>query len=245
MKYARRLAASASFRAREGLFFAEGLRLCRDLAERLPLRALFATKAAHARWPEGAALAAEAYDVSEAVAEKLAGTRSPQGLFGLFETPAADFSRLRPDDGVLVCEAMQDPANAGAVLRSAAALGLGGVVFGPGSADPFGPKALRAAMGAAGRIPVVTGMPVPEAAARLREAGLWLYAAALQNARPLQGTAPRRPFALLIGNEGAGLSAEAAAAADELVYLPMQNGVESLNAAVAAALLMYHFKGLA
>lgn len=246
VKWACRIGAALAARAESGLFLAEGPRLCRDLAENAAPTAVFFTADAAQKWPEVETLcarAADAYEVMPHVAEKLAGTRTPQGVFALFPLPQCGFGDI-PEDapGVLLCESMQDPANVGAVIRTAAGLGLGAVVLAGACADPFGGKALRASMGSVCRVPVVRCGTAAEAAAALREKGFTLYAAALQGAAPVGAKPVKTPFALMIGNEGGGLGAEALAAADERIFLPMENGVESLNAAAAAAVLMYALK---
>ncbi|MGD9559905.1 MAG: TrmH family RNA methyltransferase [Oscillospiraceae bacterium] len=241
VKHARCLATSAAQRAEEGLLFAEGLRLCLDLAQRLRARAAFFTQAMVGAHPEVAQLAPEAYLVSDGVAQKLGDTQTPQGLFCLFEMPPLGLPAISAAGGVLLCEQMADPANVGTLVRSAAGLGLGGVVFTPGSADVFSPKALRASMGAVGRVPLAV-CPLDEALAHLRAAGATVYAAALEGARPFYEVRAGGAFALMVGNEGAGLSAGALAAADERLCIPMHGGVESLNAAAAATALMSYLK---
>lgn len=243
IKRALKVAASPAARGEAGLFFAEGRRLCFDLAAvQRPVTAFF-TEELLAACPEAAGLAAESFLVSEGVAAKLAGTRTTQGLFCLFAMPQPSFDELRLTDGLLLCEELQDPANVGAMVRSAAAFGYGGVALSPGCADPFSPRALRASAGAALRVPVLAGAPLPQLAARLRGEGARLYAAALrEDALAPEELAPPGPFALLVGNEGAGLSPAALALAEGTVAIPMAGGVESLNAAVAASLLMYLLK---
>lgn len=243
VKRAVRLRTDADAREEEALFCAEGLRLCLDLAAQQRPRAAFATKEVLAAQPQLEALAEELFLVSGPVAEKLAGTKSPQGLVCLFEMPAGGLQPLDFEAGVLVCEAMQDPANVGAVLRSAAALGFGGVALTPGSADPYGPRALRAAAGAVLRVNIWRQAPLAQVAALAAEEGARFVAAALRGAVPLWESRRETPLALLVGNEGAGLSSEALALAQERVFIPMARGVESLNAAVAASLMMYHYRG--
>ncbi len=242
VKYARRLAASGAFRVQEGLFFAEGKRLCQDLAALQRPRAVFCTEELLARCPEAETMGESCTLVSPPVAEKLADTRSPQGLFCLFALPACHADALCPEAGLLLCEELQDPANVGAVLRSAAAFGYGGVVLASG-ADPFSPKALRASMGAVLRLPVLRLPSLAQFAATFGpQKPVFLAAAAGPGSRPPGEMRPGGPFALMIGNEGAGLSEEALALADGRVGIPMQRGVESLNAAVAASVLMYALK---
>lgn len=241
VKYARHIAESASFREGEGVFFAEGRRLCLDLAQHLRPVAVFVTE----RCLEGLGqqeMFEDAFVVSESVAKKLADAKTPQGLFCLFEMPRQALTDLDPDKGVLLCQQLQDPANVGTILRSAAGLGFGGAVLADGTADPFSPKALRASMGALCRVPVVRGESLADAASYLKGKGAVLYATALQNAVPLRQLKVSGPFALMFGNEGAGLSDGALALADQTVCIPMENGVESLNAAAAAAVVMYALK---
>ncbi len=238
-----RLASSAALRREQGLFFAEGLRLCLDLAACLPWQTAFFTEEVLAEEPRVADLSAEAFLVNDSVAQKLSATKTTQGLFGVFRLPQAVLEDLDVSKGVLLAEHIQDPANVGAMLRSAAAFGFGGVVLAGNCADPFGPKVLRASMGAVGRLPVVVQDDIQQAAGALHKAGATLYASALQGAAPLAQVAVQRPFVLLVGNEGAGLSAEVLALADERVCIPMHAGVDSLNAAVAASVLMFHFSG--
>lgn len=241
IKFAKRLASSAALRAQEGLFLAEGRRLCFDLAQSMAAQMVLVTQKFLNEYPQAAALAPQVFVISQPVDDKLAETKTPQGIYCLFETPNTTLQDLDLGRGVLLCEELQDPANVGAVLRSAAAFGYGGVVL-AGGADAYSPKALRASMGGVGRLPVVRCACLAPVAQALQAQGLAIYAAALENARPLREILPQKPFGLLVGNEGAGLSAEALALADERVYIPMHNGMESLNAAVAASVLMFYFQ---
>lgn len=243
VKAACRLRDSAAARREQNLFFAEGLRLCTDLAATCGLRALYVTEEALAAHPELAGLGAEPVAVSAPVAEKLAGTRSTQGVFALVKTPGAP-APLAPGEHVLVLERVQDPANVGALLRSAAAFGFGRVLLCGGCADPFSPKALRASMGAVGRLALEWHDDAPGAAAALRARGIPVWAAALEGSVPLAQVAvtPGKGAAVIIGNEGNGLSGAAVAAADGAVRIPMAGGVESLNAAVAGGVLLWHLR---
>lgn len=242
VKYARHVAESASFRGAEGVFFAEGRRLCLDLAQHLNPTAVFVTQRCLESFAQPPQILCDAFVVSDSVAQKLADAKTPQGLFCLFEMPRHSLADLDADKGVLLCQQLQDPTNVGTILRSAAGLGFGGAVLADGSADPFSPKALRASMGAVCRLPVVRGESLAGAVSFLKGKGAAIYATALQNAVPLRQLKVSGPFALMFGNEGAGLSDGALALADQAVCVPMENGVESLNAAAAAAVVMYALK---
>jgi RNA methyltransferase, TrmH family len=191
----------------------------------------------------------------------VSGTETPQGIAALVRPRLASFDELVAGVPLLmVLAGVQDPGNVGALVRTAEALGASGVatcsVDGTGTANPFGPKALRASAGSALRIPVLRGVAAPVLLAQLRLAGVRTYAACPDAAAPnvngemRTGTAPwkidwREPAALLIGNEGAGLPGSLVRSADGIVRIPQAAGhqpgapMESLNAAIAGSILLY------
>lgn len=142
-------------------------------------------------------------------------------------------------DRLLLAEDLQDPGNVGTLIRTANAFGFDGVILAGACADPFGPKAVRASMGAVFRRRVWS-MPPADAVRALREQGIPLVAAALREDALTLGECqlPSR-LALAIGNEGHGLSPEMLEAADRVVRIPMEPGAESLNAGAAAAVLLW------
>ena len=234
-------------RAAAGLFFAEGPKLCLELARGCRVAELYATAPALAHTPALAALGPAVVEITQPVAEKLAGTRSTQGVFALFETPATDPAPLLATARrILALEAVQDPGNVGTLLRSAAAFGFDAVLLGPGCAAPFSPKVLRASMGAAGRLPLGVCADLPAALGALRGRGVACLAAALYKARPLDAVGTQFPggVCVVIGSEGQGLSDAAIAACSAAVRIPMTDRVESLNAGVAGSILLWHFRGV-
>ena len=173
VKYACTLRDSEKQRAAEGLFFAEGPKLCLELAKSLHPTLI----APH-------------------VAEKLAGTKTSQGVFVLFEQPAPPVERLDTATHILALEGVQDPGNVGTLLRSAAAFGYDLVLLGPGCAAPFSPKTLRSSMGAAGRLPVLHVDDLPATLQGLRARGVACLATALYNSRWVKpGRSSRRDSA--------------------------------------------------
>jgi TrmH family RNA methyltransferase len=134
---------------------------------------------------------------------------------------------------------VQDPGNVGAIIRSAAAAGATGVAVDHESADPWGWKALRASMGTAFRVPVVRIKDATDAIDAWRTRGMTIVAASLSGGKSLYEYDLTKPVAFLIGSEGAGLPTDVLEFADSRVTIPMKDGVESLNAAVSAALLLY------
>ena len=178
--------------------------------------------------------------------KKLAGTKSSQGVFVLFATPRPPEDLLDTARRILMLEGVQDPGNVGTLLRSAAAFGFDAVVLGPGCAAPFSPKTLRSSMGAAGRLPVVHRDNLPATITALRARGVTCLAAALYRSRPLDEAGRDFPggVCVVIGSEGQGLRDETVKACDAAVRIPMTDRVESLNAAVAGSVLLWHFRGV-
>lgn len=167
---------------------------------------------------------------------ELADTVTPRGILAVARIPRWGWQDLR-SPRILVLDAVQDPGNLGTLVRTAEALGLGGLVCLAGTVEPWNPKVVRAAAGCTVRVPILRA-EWPEAAARLRERGARIWAADA-GGRPFErdDDAPER-LALVLGNEASGVSAPVLAEADRTVSVPMAGRVESLNVAVAGAILM-------
>jgi len=180
------------------------------------------------------------WGLTSAVFSSVSDTNAPQGALALAIRAVAPMSAMVELDGpVLVLVDISDPGNAGTLVRAAEAAGCAGVVFAGTSTDPFGPKAVRAAAGSIVRLPVVEAPDISEMLAELRRAGRTIVATVVSG-----GVAPDLsdlsvPLALLIGSEAHGLSAEAVAGCDVSVTIPMQSTVESMNAAVAGAVVLF------
>lgn len=194
--------------------------------------------------------------VSAAELAKLADTEHPQGVVAVIEPPVWSLGDVHPatDRPVLVLDGVQDPGNVGTMLRTALALGAAGVVALPGTAELTNPKVVRAAMGALFRLPSVSASDA-ELLEWLAASGVELWAAAMDGhpIGALAGGAPaaeppsrrtaepgrRAVAAIIIGNEGAGVRPELLQRAARRVAIPLRGPAESLNAAVAAAILLY------
>lgn len=179
--------------------------------------------------------------VTDTLMEKLAGTDSPQGVLAVAGIPEFGLEDLEAGAGscLVVLDGLQDPGNLGTIVRTAAAAGAGGLILGKGTVDLYNPKVLRATMGAVFRLPVLTGVELPGVLGWLKKRDVRLAAADPRSARLYFEEDYTKPTAFLIGNEGSGLSPEVSALAEVRVAIPMASGVESLNAAVSAGLLMY------
>jgi len=195
--------------------------------------------------PEVAGLVSRVPDVvvaSAIVLDAMSPARTASGVLALARRPdpadMEDVFRGAPPL-VVIAVSVQDPGNVGAIVRAAEAGGASGVIATRDGADPYGWKALRGAMGSAFRLPLVRGKDGGEAIRLARSRGLRIVAATSRGGTPMAAAGLDGPVALLVGGEGGGLSDALLAAADDRITIPMAPPVESLNVAVAAALLVY------
>jgi RNA methyltransferase, TrmH family len=169
-------------------------------------------------------------------------TETPQPIAALVELPLWTWPDLLGSRGgvplLVVLAGLQDPGNLGTILRSAEAFGASGVLSLPGTVSAWNPKAVRASAGSVFRIPL-RNASAEDSLARLREAGVRIWSTAVRGAELADRVDLAGPVALLIGNEGNGVPEELAAQADGAVTIPCPGPVESLNASVAAAVLLY------
>lgn len=176
---------------------------------------------------------------------KISDTRTPQGVLVVVrrtEWSKEDLFDPGHNGGnplLLLCERIQDPGNLGTILRTAEAAGATGVIISSDSADPYQPKTVRATMGAILRQPFVIVESVTEVVNFCKSRTVPVYAATLEKASEYDTISYIGPCAFAIGNEGEGLRGETIAAATDRVYIPMQGQTESLNASVAASVLLY------
>lgn len=168
-------------------------------------------------------------------------SETPQGVAALVrcKTFTLEDVLAKAQGGPLLAIAgVQDPGNLGTILRSAEAFGAGGVLLGEGTVSPFNSKVIRASAGSVFRLPLVQ-TKLPEVLTHLRERGLRLIATSSHKGTPLQDADLMRPLAIFIGSEGAGLPRELLGEMDEVVAIPHSPSVESLNAGVAASIVLY------
>ncbi|MCM1569629.1 MAG: RNA methyltransferase [Roseburia sp.] len=232
-------------RRKDRVFLAEGLRMCEEAEASLMLEVyLTQDMVAKAReipllWKK---LQQKGYElVTDEVFAKMSDTRSPQGILSVLRQPEYDLEELlkAPNPLFLVTEGLQDPGNLGTILRTGEGAGITGVIMDKNTVDIFNPKTIRSTMGSVFRVPFVYVEHLGETIRRLHELGVHTYAAHLKGKQSYQTKTFKGPTAFLIGNEGNGLSRETADLAEEYIKIPMEGRVESLNAAIAAALLMY------
>ena len=184
---------------------------------------------------------AQLVEVSGSVLNALSPVNSPTGVVASARIPSVtSASVLTPAPAlVLAAAGLQDPGNAGAIIRSAAAAGATGVVLDELSADPWGWKALRASMGSAFRVPVVRSRALATLIGEWRRVGVRIVASVPRGGRSMYDVDFTGPTAVLLGGEGAGLADSIVAMADQRVTIPMRPPVESFNVAITAALILY------
>jgi len=261
-------AALSGERGDDGMVGVEGVRLVEAaLGSRLAVEALLVSESGTRHLPRVAPVLASDVPVlrtSDKLFASIADTKTPQGIAALVRPRIATIENLMAGTPLLVAlVGVQDPGNVGTIVQAAEAFGATGAATCPadgiGTADPFGPKALRASAGSALRLPIVAGVSPTILLAQMEIFRVKVYAAvaaaAAENSRnktPDAASLSLRPWdidwkipsAILIGNEGSGLPADLVCAADARVYIPQAAatapvGIESLNAAMAASVLLY------
>ncbi len=245
IKAAVRLRDSAKARREEGFFFLEGARLCADAAANTGVVRLFYTeKAAEKYEKEISFLQEKAEDicvVSEEISSKLSDTLSPQGIFCVCKTIDKKhyIDKIYSSAKLIALENIQNPSNLGAIARTAEALGIEGAVL-CGCCDIYNPKAQRAAMGSLLRLPIVNVESMPDALRDFESKGYTtLVSTPNEKAADITQCDLGEKTLCVIGNEGNGVTAETAEAAMRLVRVPMKGRAESLNASMAAAIIMW------
>jgi len=240
-----RRALTSPGRKAAGLVGIEGPHLLEEaMRAELQIRCVFADERMRP-WVEGLELEFEV-DVLILPSGILAGTLStetPQPVAALVKPPEwnwADVLSVRAGSPalVVVLAGLQDPGNLGTIVRSTEAFGASGVVCLPGTVSPWNQKALRASAGSVFRVPIVDADEA-EAICQMRKAGVRVLTTAVEGAQAANEADLRASVALVIGNEGNGVPAALAAQADAAVTIPCPGPVESLNAAVAAGVLLY------
>ena len=178
--------------------------------------------------------------VNEAVAKEIAETEKSQGVFAHCKVSEPTEIEMAGWRKVLLIDAVQDPGNIGTMIRTADAAGIDAVVLGKGCADAYNPKVMRSAQGSHFHIPVVRG-ELNDWIDRLQGDGVKVFGTSLEEAISYRDITVTEDFAVIVGNEGAGISPQLLAKTDQNVIIPILGGAESLNVAVATGILLYAF----
>ena len=221
------------FRDRLGLYVVEGSKIVKEAIDlRLPITAIVGTERGLNGFNCGGF---RAELVTDEVFNSISSEVSPQGVIALIKKPENQL--VSPTESCVLLDGVADPANVGAIIRTAAAAGYNTVFLTETCADQFSPKAVRSSMSGVFRVNTVRATTNE----LLSVINLPIYVADMDGENVFTHT-PSGAFCLVIGNEGHGVSDAVRLKAKHTVSIPMQNGVESLNAAVSAALLMYNLK---
>jgi TrmH family RNA methyltransferase len=234
-------------RRAEGLFLAEGLRILTEARDSGRLPEIVAFSAEGAKHPLAAEIIAateaaggDAIETGPDILSKMSGKDNPQMLLGAYRVPGTGLERIDRSSAPLwiVAQALRDPGNIGTILRTGDAVGAGGLILIDDSADPFSVEAVRASMGAIFTQAVATAR-WPEFVSWLRSGEGQLVGTSLKATQDYLKAEYRRPCFLLIGNEQQGLPVDYEAECDALVKIPMAGRADSLNAAMAAAVMAF------
>lgn len=241
----------AKKRREAGLFLADGIKLTLEaLSSGLDVRRILLTERAAEKY--GGAImksrrGADVYILSDAAFDRVTDEKAPEGIVSVIafsDTVSRQYSPSDAEDaaGRLILDGVQNPENLGAILRSARAFGQRGVICGDGCADVYGRRVMRSSMGAALHAGVLRTHSLADVCRELAGNGHRVIAAVPRpDAVPIQEFSPREGDCVIIGNEGHGISEAVAAEATDAVFIPMEPGQESLNAAAAAAVILWEF----
>ncbi|MGN8896698.1 TrmH family RNA methyltransferase [Flavonifractor sp. HCP28S3_F3] len=233
----RKLGTDKKTRRAEGAFLCEGTKLVEEaLKWGAQVETLVAAEGTQppSQLPEGVRLV----EVPADVLKSASTVDTPQGMLAVCRTPDLTPPETLTPGRYLVLDGVQDPGNVGTVWRTADAFGAEGLILLPGCAEPFAPKTVRATMGACFRLPVWE-LTLEELTGLLDRAGLSLYATALREDTADLRQADLERAAVVIGSEGRGVSSQVLAACQATLKIPMRERCESLNAAVAAAIVLW------
>ncbi|MGN0426073.1 MAG: TrmH family RNA methyltransferase [Acetatifactor sp.] len=235
----------AKDRRKDGVFLVEGFKMFEEAPQAL-IREVYLTPEAfeklQARTELSEKLSASSFEiVAEDLFAKMADTQTPQGVLVVLRQSEYKLEDMlkAPNPLLVVLENLQDPGNLGTILRTGEGAGITGVILSRQTVDIYNPKTIRATMGSIYRVPFVYVDSLEDTLRILHQHGIHTYAAHLAGKEYYDNCSFREGTAFLIGNEGNGLTRETADLAEQYLKIPMEGKVESLNAAIATALLMY------
>ena len=236
-----RLTKKPDERRKQGIFLVEGVRMYEE-APPEQITEVWVSQSFLKKEENQNRLAGRDYrEVSDDIFKRISDTQTPQGILCMVRRPRYELSDLT-DAGpahLLLLEDIRDPGNLGTMFRTAEGAGATGVIMNQTCADLFSPKTIRSTMGSVFRVPFYITEDLRAVVRELKQKKITVYAAHLNGNKCYDTFDYREGCGFLIGNEGAGLKEETAALADEYLHIPMEGSLESLNAAMAAGILMY------
>lgn len=233
-------------RKKEGLFVIEGPKLLKEaFLANLGIKAVLineSEKNLDTTIVEEAKAKAPLYFVSEDEFSVFSDTVTPQGIIAIAEMPRYNLNDINLSPFFLVIDGVQDPGNLGTLFRTALASSAGGIILLKSTVDPYNSKVVRSAMGALFRLPFVTDVTIDDLKSFLKNSNAKVWAATLDEAVPYYELSPSVGTGIVIGNEGNGISNEVLNIASKKVKVPIDMRSESLNAAIAAGVLLFYLK---
>lgn len=248
-----KLQKSARYRKKEGMFVAEGIKIVKEAARYGKLRQVLIRESLWiTKWQEKpeSEIAVEFSGkerhvgvdvVPDDLFEQVADTVTPQGILGMVDMPSYSLEVIldRPAKLYLLLDDLRDPGNLGTMIRTAEAAGVAGVIMSKGTVDLFNPKVVRATMGAIFRVPFLYVDSLSETIRQMKQKDISAYGTVLEESRAYDTPDYMKPSAVVVGNEANGISREVQKSLSGRIHIPMEGSVESLNAAVAAAVVLY------
>lgn len=228
-------------RREQDVFVAEGIKMYREAPKELVER-VYISKSFSEREEAAELLDCRNLEIVEdRIFQAAADTKTPQGILAVIRRQHYTLQQVTAGKApmLMVLENLQDPGNLGTILRTGEGAGVTGIILSADTVDIYNPKTIRSTMGSIYRMPFCYAENLGQVIGELKRRGITVYAAHLKGTKDYDAPDYRKGCGFLIGNEGNGLTEELAAQADEYIRIPMCGRVESLNAAVASAVLMY------
>jgi len=232
------------YRKQKGQFILEGLRLTRGSYNAgANLDTIYITKDFYNNLIKNEAFLINNQDkivfVSNKLIKEVADTENPQDIITVVNEPNFNEKQVLSKEYILILDRVQDPGNMGTIIRTAVAAGFQSLIITKGSVDVFNLKVLRSTMGAIYSIPFIKDVDLDKVKAMLNNKKQYIYAADLNTEQYYNELKYKRPLSLIIGNEAHGIREELLDLANQKLKIPIRGDIESLNAAVAAGLIMY------
>ncbi|MBE5981404.1 MAG: RNA methyltransferase [Paenibacillaceae bacterium] len=242
VKQVMNLIKKAKARNESGLFVAEGLRIFKEIP-REQIDSIFVSESFLKEEERKHLIGGMKYEVlTDEVFQVMSDTKTPQGILALAKQHAytpEDLTRVPGPAFLMILENIQDPGNLGTIIRAGEGAGITGVLMNSTTADIYNPKVIRSTMGSVFRVPFAYTDNLTDSILQLKKKGIKLYAAHLNGRNNYEKEDYTVDTGFLIGNEANGLTEDTARLADAYIKIPMMGSVESLNAAVAASVLMF------
>lgn len=240
VKHLQQLAKKARTRAEEGVYLVEGIKMYQE-APKAQIQKVYISKSLFEEKGQAFIKGLEMEVLDDRVFASVSDTKTPQGILCVIRQPNYQLEDMlhKKNPHLLLLEQLQDPGNVGTILRTAEGAGVDGVILSRNSVDLYNPKTIRSTMGSIYRMPFLYVDVLEDILPALSKRGIRTYAAHLDGKRCYDEEDYQGGCAFFIGNEGNGLSESLSQKANTLIRIPMQGKLESLNAAVAASILMY------